>query len=200
MGETALVEINVTDADAHAWVEIYSKEKGWHPVEVTPAGEVEETEDFWTAFDRFTNDSDDDEEDGSGGGISVSVSDSLIKKIGIALFAILVVAILLFLCKIGLAQIVFMIRFKRASMNDRLIMYYSRFRIKRARYDKEFLKCLNYREQLLYLVAKREQKQKETLNSDEIEYMIAMLEQAGFSNCQISDADYQRVIKDMGRL
>ena len=200
LGETALVEINVTDADAHAWVEIYSKEKGWHPVEVTPAGEVEETEDFWTAFDRFTNDSDDDEEDGSSGGISVSVSDSLIKKIGIALFAILVVAILLFLCKIGLAQIVFMIRFKRASMNDRLIMYYSRFRIKRARYDKEFLKCLNYREQLLYLVAKREQKQKETLNSDEIEYMIAMLEQAGFSNCQISDADYQRVIKDMGRL
>lgn len=200
LGETALVEVDVTDADAHAWVEIYSKEKGWHPVEVTPTGTVEETEDFWTAFEDFTNDTGSDSDSDSAGGLSNIVSDSLIKRIGVAIFGIVVLAILVFVCKIGIAQLLFAIRFHKAGINDRLIMRYSRLRAKRAKYDKEFAKRMNYREQLMYLVNKRIQKQKPTITSDEMEYMIAVLEQAGFSNRPISETDYQRIENDMGRL
>lgn len=200
LGETALVEVNVTDADAHAWVEIYSKEKGWHPVEVTPTGEVEETEDFWTAFENFTNETGDGTGTDTDGGLLNIVSDSLIKRIGIAIFGVVILTILVFVCKLGIAQLIFMIRFNKAGMNDRLIMRYSRLRARRAKYDKTFAKCMNYRDQVTYLVNKQVQKQKPTIASDEMEYMIEVLEQAGFSNRQISETDYQRIENDMGRL
>ena len=32
-----MVSLDVTDADAHAWVEIYDDINGWHPADVTPA-------------------------------------------------------------------------------------------------------------------------------------------------------------------
>ena len=52
MGETALVELEVPDANAHAWIEIYLPEKGWVVVDVTPAAglEEEETTSFWEAM------------------------------------------------------------------------------------------------------------------------------------------------------
>lgn len=52
LGKTALVELEVPDANAHAWIEIYLPEKGWVVVDVTPAAdqEEEETASFWEAM------------------------------------------------------------------------------------------------------------------------------------------------------
>lgn len=43
-GEKIAVEVNVPDADAHAWVEVYTRDFGWVPVEVTSAPREEERE------------------------------------------------------------------------------------------------------------------------------------------------------------
>lgn len=52
LGETALVEVEVPDAQAHAWVEIYLPERGWTVVDVTPAAilDEEETGSFWESI------------------------------------------------------------------------------------------------------------------------------------------------------
>lgn len=51
IGETALIEMEIPDAYAHAWVEIYVQDKGWIVVDPTPARTVEEdTTSFWEAF------------------------------------------------------------------------------------------------------------------------------------------------------
>ncbi|MCM1112808.1 MAG: transglutaminase-like domain-containing protein [Muribaculum sp.] len=51
LGETALVELEIPDAYAHAWVEIYVADKGWVVVDPTPAAsEEEDTTSFWDAF------------------------------------------------------------------------------------------------------------------------------------------------------
>ena len=51
LGETALVEIAVPDAYAHAWVEIYVEGQGWTVVDATPTQTVEgETPSFWENF------------------------------------------------------------------------------------------------------------------------------------------------------
>lgn len=51
LGRTALVELEVTDDQAHAWVEIYIEGKGWVVVDPTPAAsDEEETAAFWDAI------------------------------------------------------------------------------------------------------------------------------------------------------
>lgn len=51
IGETALIEMEIPDAYAHAWVEIYVEGKGWIVVDPTPAQtEQEDTTSFWEAF------------------------------------------------------------------------------------------------------------------------------------------------------
>lgn len=50
IGETALVQIEIPDAYAHAWVEIFDRERGWLVVDPTPPSSEEETTSFWEAF------------------------------------------------------------------------------------------------------------------------------------------------------
>lgn len=52
LGETALIELEVSDAQAHAWVEIFLEGRGWVVVDPTPAAseEEEETGGFWDVF------------------------------------------------------------------------------------------------------------------------------------------------------
>lgn len=58
IGETALIEIEIPDAYAHAWVEIYVEDQGWIVVDPTPAQHAQEdTTSFWDAFMRGGGDS-----------------------------------------------------------------------------------------------------------------------------------------------
>lgn len=51
IGETALVELEIADSSAHAWVEIYIEGEGWIVVDPTPAsGGDDERVSFWDDF------------------------------------------------------------------------------------------------------------------------------------------------------
>ena len=55
IGETGVVQVNVTDANAHAWVEVYKTGIGWVPYEFTPPDTSDEDQDssysdFWSLF------------------------------------------------------------------------------------------------------------------------------------------------------
>lgn len=193
LGETALVEVPVTDADAHAWVEIYTPSRGWYVVDVTPAGETEEIEDFWEMFDDIMGDSDqaaDIIDTGNAG--NFHISDALIRNICYVLLGLLGTALLVLLGVRGGKLAVYMIRFRRADINDKLIMLYTRAGKRFARRHKEFAKRINYREQVCYIYAVREQ-ESGSQTVAERDTIIEILERAGFSDREISAEEYELV-------
>lgn len=57
LGKTGLIELEIPDANAHAWVEIYVEDKGWIVVDPTPMADIEAEESFWDAFGDLGTDS-----------------------------------------------------------------------------------------------------------------------------------------------
>lgn len=56
IGDAPVMNVEVSDAMAHAWVEIYVDGFGWKNVEVTPSSnEAVDEDDFWSAFSDFLN-------------------------------------------------------------------------------------------------------------------------------------------------
>lgn len=53
IGETGVITVDVTDGNAHSWIEVYQEGFGWIPVEVTPpstGADNTDTSDFWQVF------------------------------------------------------------------------------------------------------------------------------------------------------
>ncbi len=50
IGETGLIRIEIPEAYAHAWVEIFDSERGWIVVDPTPSSAEEERTSFWDVF------------------------------------------------------------------------------------------------------------------------------------------------------
>ena len=79
LGETAVVQVDVTDGGAHAWIEAFIHGR-WQVLELTPPSNEEDdetTEDFWTRFGRWL--SSDSGEDGveSTRGYTFSLGDNI---------------------------------------------------------------------------------------------------------------------------
>ena len=55
LGDTALIELEVPDANGHAWIEIYLEDRGWVVVEVTPAAIAEEEEELGSFWESILN-------------------------------------------------------------------------------------------------------------------------------------------------
>lgn len=50
IGATALIRMEIPEARAHAWVEIFDGERGWIVVDPTPSSDEAETTSFWDVF------------------------------------------------------------------------------------------------------------------------------------------------------
>lgn len=116
IGSSAVMDVEVTDAMAHAWVEIYVEGFGWKVVEVTPgSNETTDEDDFWSAFVDFLGGqgADSSESNGSGmGKIELSQFSWLIYVISCILIAILLIEI----GKIGIRKF---LRYKKCHQKDK---------------------------------------------------------------------------------
>ena len=195
--DTGVVQVDVTDANAHAWVEIYDHHKGWYVVDITPASDQEEADvSLWNAFMRlFRNRGNGTAQSNTGGTGATGTADAVeaVKRTGKVSLGVLALLLLIFVITLAVRQMIRILRcsiaYHRADTNDRLIADYQRYVRKIGHKYPAFQKQTNYETQIAWLRKQRLL----VISGEERDHMLQILEQAGFGHTQISDADAELV-------
>lgn len=192
LDETAVVSVDITDAGAHAWIEVYDWGHGWRVVDVTPSST--ERNDAGNGilqqfFDFLLSDAGDGgiqtgepDQDALAPDLDSAGSASFGRTAGIILSAAVLSAFFLLLVRMAVRRLMWYRRYRRAGYSDRLIMCYHRFIRRKIRQDRELEDQLNYREQVQRLVIQGVWQPDE----EERERIISLLEQAGFSQKKVT--------------
>ena len=192
LGDTAVVSVNVTDASAHAWVEVYDSELGWQVADVTPASNEEEPDgSLWQRLLRFLGGGSNDtgnssqKENGQAQGDAAGVK----RTTGYVSLGILLVAACLFLGRWGLKRLCLAYRYLVSNRNDRLIMEYQKHIAAISRKKQELNKYKNYKEQLKWM-NKYGYWRADVVSLKEA---VSVLEKAGFSKHELTCEEYKKV-------
>ena len=150
LGRTAVVQVDVDDGGAHAWIEAFIRGR-WQVVELTPPSSEDEDEtqdDFWSRFGRWLvgDDSGDTGTDTTGTAFSLGNAVWIIY----VLAGCIAFAVLLFVGRTAVRKIVRFVGYHRRDKTGNVIAYY-RYMCDYARLaSDDFSKAGNHRQQLEY--------------------------------------------------
>ncbi len=152
IGASTVLDVEVTDAMAHAWVEVYMEGFGWKVVEVTPGNnEEEEEDDFWSAFTNFL--SNPESGDAADGGANMLGDLSLSQYSWLVYVVLGIILLLILIYMIGIA----IRKFRRyrichqKNAREAVIAYYADTCNMIRTCDKTFDHCRSHMEQLDYM-------------------------------------------------
>lgn len=201
IGETAYVKVDVTDADAHAWVEVYDPVIGWYPVDVTPSSsDDEDITNFWDEFADFMGGDESGSDTVTENGNALTIPDNLMRNIVYGLAVIAAGFVVFLLGKQFVLWMLFYIRFAKASYNDKLILYYSRMVKRYEKRHTEFATCKNYENQIQYMLTHMAQGEARTELEPQAGTVIEILNIAGFSNQSVEEATYKKTQEYLKKL
>lgn len=196
VGETAVVSVNVTDASAHAWVEVFDPDLGWQVADVTPStGEEPEDNGLWQRILHFLgggrNSSGNDSKNGNGVQSDNGAAELVKKTTGYISAGMAVAVFVWFVIWKFRRYAVWWIRFRKSSRNDRLIMEYQRYLGKVSQKRDSLKEYKNYKDQLNWL------NNHGYWCSDvvRLEKAVSILERAGFSNVEVTAEEYDLMKK-----
>lgn len=195
VGKTAVVSANVTDASAHAWVEVFDPDMGWQVADVTPStGEEPDDNGLWQRILNFLGagrSSGDDSADGENGQNDSGAVKQLKQTTGYVSVGIVSVVLIILVIRQLKKKVVWLIRFRKGSRNDRLIMEYQRYLERIARKQNSLGDCKNYQDQLNWL------DNHGYWRSDvvRLEKAVSILEKAGFSRAEVTAGEYALIRK-----
>ncbi len=153
LGETAVMEVEVSDASAHAWVEVFDENFGWIPIEVTPSSseDIQEENNFWDFLRNIFQETEAPAPNEGGqdtqGNVKIDIDGKKIAIVAVAFFSIL---LLIYLLKI--ARRMYYVRTKDS--RERVIVEYERLCDMLRRLDPQFNQCCSHREQLVWMQEK----------------------------------------------
>ena len=202
MEQTAVVSVNVVDANAHAWVEVWMPDKGWQIADITPASDEEEPgQGLWGVFRRFLGNGmggaagqESSQTDAGATGSVVETMENVVQTILKIVAFILLAVLLFFIVRILLRESIRLIGNRKKGRNDLLIDYYQRH-IRKIGYKIEGFDALqNYEDQITAIV----EQGKLVLPQQDRQKLITVLEKAGFSPVEISEQEDQWVRQTLG--
>lgn len=190
----SVVDVNIADDKAHAWVEYYDPQFGWRVFEATTASMEESSSDsdFWFSlynlFNRTTASEDTvtmDENNLSSNSLTSIISAILLVTLGIIIFFLLLYA--------GYRYIRQYRSYHRNRRNINVRNYYKIICRHINRHYPEFDYILTFRQQLEF-IRSHYRLSKEIQNTSLLK-LAALLEQAAFSNREMTSTEYQFSMK-----
>lgn len=185
LGKTAVMEVDVTDADAHAWVEVYDRKCGWRIIDPTPSSVEAPAGDFWRALQGLLPDSQDTSDDGGGVNLGFLRSNKW-RAAGIILVIVFVMAYA------GWLLSKYAVRYRLLHSDDRranlLFAYRERCR-KLAKKDAAFAELSTPSQRIPYLAAMSRSRHAAPELTDE--ELVEKMEAACFGPKQPEEEDYQ---------
>lgn len=146
IGETGVVQVEVTDASAHAWVEVYLKDFGWVPMEVTVSdsidGEAYDVFGQWLGG-FFSGDEGPGDEKESDGIPNIEFVHIQVEKINVVIFVCFAGMLLLF----GVRTIKKLCFRLQKNETEKLIGEYRLFCNMLRQLEPGFFKCVTHKEQ-----------------------------------------------------
>lgn len=144
IGRTALIQIEIPEAYAHAWVEIYDHERGWLVVDPTPSSTEEETTSFW---DIFMQGEDGETERALGEDVLGGYLESALSALLYAAIVVVIVAAIVFMAVWAVRKE----RERRLPGRERVKLVYGRLQKAAAKKDKRFLAQRTLKEQIAWM-------------------------------------------------
>jgi len=189
--QTAVIDVKVSDASAHAWVEIYDDDYGWKVIEVTPSAQEEERSAFWSRFmNIFREDNGEDGQETTDLTIGQRETEDFITSDFVKGLIYILLTILIIFAIIKLKQLIaYKLKYYKAGINDKLIMEYSKYLKKKRRKYAELRTKMNYKEQIEWLV----ENQILIFDGVETNVVIDILDRAGFGKNEIAQDEYVKV-------
>ena len=187
IGASTVLDVEVTDAMAHAWVEVYMEGFGWKVVEMTPGSNEEtEEEDFWSSFTNFL--SNPVGADASDGGANV-LGDLNLSQFSWLIYVVLgIILLLILLYIIGIAIRKFR-RYRLCHQKDAreaVIAFYADTCNMIRTCDKTFDHCRSHMEQLDYM-------ERQYALEFEKENLCKEIERISFSRENAENAEIEKI-------
>lgn len=193
----AVVSVDATDANAHAWVEVYDSKVGWIVADVTPVSYEEEPGE--SLFQRLVNfltggqdsetQDDENEDTQEDTGLDEQTRQLYIRVL--CLVAILFIVVLI--CRPLVKKLALMHKYRNSDRNGRLVIRYQNYISRIARKNEELTKKVNYEEQVDWLVDNGLWK----IDAVEAKECVKILEKAGFSGSEVSEEEFDRVVRNV---
>lgn len=181
IGDIPVITASLTDADAHAWVEIYTDEYGWVPVELTPPSSDTENVSGPGLLDRFLSmfDSSGELNDSTSASETtvLDIDTKAVRNVIIWIFAVVASFVILYYL---IRLFVFVFKYRRSDINSRLIIRYHYWIKKISRRNKLMSDMFNYHDQIEITMAEENDKDK----------LINIMEKAGFSNKNVTKEEF----------
>ena len=151
--DAPVIKVDVSDAQAHAWVEIYVEGFGWKTVEVTPgSNEATEEDDFWDAFGQLFRGGINQNDNNGGNALSKLDLSKYIwviySIIGIILLSVFVMLLRIIIRKIKRYRLC-----HQENKRDAVIARYADICDMLRLSDNNFNGCRSHREQLEYIAS-----------------------------------------------
>lgn len=192
--DLAVVQANISDDEAHAWVEYYDPAFGWRVFEATTASfESSATSDFWGNLMNLLN-ATNNYENNTDNVVGIGINTESLSQVLLRILIVLLVIILMILCLY--LSYHFTKRYRSYHRNRRNINVRNFYKIIAHTITKkyeEFAYILTFKEQSEFICSHYRLSKK--FNAAAFESLNSILERSAFSNMEISATEYQYSMK-----